>query len=331
MAVTVYRSSDAAAPVLSGQAGALLAVLDACLVNGYGAKAAAGWTKPFVNAGNKGCYRGGSGAQMSVAIDDSASLATSGAREAQMRGYEVLTSVSAGNGPFPTVAQVANSGLIIRKSQTADATANPWVVVADDKTFYLFIDTKDFTGYGGYMFGDVYSLKAGDLYRAMIVGRIQSAGNVVTPLDSGDNLQTLFGDSVSIANTTGHYMPRNAIGDIQSGMQVGKHGDGVKGVNQLLVTQNRIGNGAVVYPNLTDGGAVLAKVWVHESIGTMNLRGRMRGFWQWCHPVGAPINDGDTFAGTGDLAGKTFLCIKPVAQGDGLFILETSNTWETSA
>lgn len=37
MTVRVYRSTDAAAPVLTGTAGTLIALLDACLVNGYGA------------------------------------------------------------------------------------------------------------------------------------------------------------------------------------------------------------------------------------------------------------------------------------------------------
>jgi len=37
MTVRVYRSTDFGAPQLSGQVGTLLAILDACLVNGYGA------------------------------------------------------------------------------------------------------------------------------------------------------------------------------------------------------------------------------------------------------------------------------------------------------
>ena len=39
---TVYRSDDAGAPNLTGAAGSLIAILDAVLVNGYGAKPAAG-------------------------------------------------------------------------------------------------------------------------------------------------------------------------------------------------------------------------------------------------------------------------------------------------
>ncbi|WP_297486902.1 MULTISPECIES: hypothetical protein [Pseudomonadota] len=38
MTVTIYSSKDASAPALTGIAGSLVAVLDACLVNGYGTK-----------------------------------------------------------------------------------------------------------------------------------------------------------------------------------------------------------------------------------------------------------------------------------------------------
>ena len=40
-APTIYRSTDASAPVLTGEVGKLVDLLDACLVNGYGAKSAA--------------------------------------------------------------------------------------------------------------------------------------------------------------------------------------------------------------------------------------------------------------------------------------------------
>jgi predicted chitinase len=41
---TEYMSTDAGAPVLDGNAGSMNTVLRAILVNGYGAKPAAGWT-----------------------------------------------------------------------------------------------------------------------------------------------------------------------------------------------------------------------------------------------------------------------------------------------
>ncbi|MGE3907973.1 MAG: hypothetical protein AB7K36_01385, partial [Chloroflexota bacterium] len=52
----IYRSTDSGAPVLTGQAGSLLNLLDKCLVDGYGSKAAAGWSRPYTGT-NKTAYR----------------------------------------------------------------------------------------------------------------------------------------------------------------------------------------------------------------------------------------------------------------------------------
>ena len=60
MALTIYRSSDAGAPSLTGAAGSLIALLDACLRTGYGTKAGAGWTKPFTGT-NIAAFRQGAG------------------------------------------------------------------------------------------------------------------------------------------------------------------------------------------------------------------------------------------------------------------------------
>lgn len=86
MPVTIYTSEDAGAPpLLPNAAGALIAVLDACLVNGYGAKAGAGWSKPF-NGVNLAVYKQGAGSNgMHCRIDDS-----NGAT-ARVRGFEDMT------------------------------------------------------------------------------------------------------------------------------------------------------------------------------------------------------------------------------------------------
>lgn len=45
MGIKVYRSDDASAPVLTGMAGTLINVLDACLVNGYGTRTVTSMTR----------------------------------------------------------------------------------------------------------------------------------------------------------------------------------------------------------------------------------------------------------------------------------------------
>lgn len=169
-----YRSTDSGAPVLSGAASSLINLLDKCLVTGYGAKAAAGWTKPFTGT-NKAAFRnstaaGGTG--MYVRVLDDASL-TGGERNASVRAYLTMSDVDTGTIETPTAAQVA-TGSVWRKSNTIDSTARPWILIADELTFYLCIDTGTLASEGGagtYAAGDFASLVPGDAYRFFIAGR----------------------------------------------------------------------------------------------------------------------------------------------------------------
>jgi hypothetical protein len=63
MTVRVYRSTDASAPVLTGQVGSLTALLDAILVNGYGALTAAGWTIAQTTTNKRGYKQNTTGFQ----------------------------------------------------------------------------------------------------------------------------------------------------------------------------------------------------------------------------------------------------------------------------
>ena len=47
---TIYTATDIGGPgLLTGVTGSLINILNACLVNGYTSKSAAGWTKPFAD------------------------------------------------------------------------------------------------------------------------------------------------------------------------------------------------------------------------------------------------------------------------------------------
>src|SRR4029077_17944641 len=155
---------------LSGTAGDLVNVLDKCLVAGYGSKTGAGWSKPFTGT-NAAVFRQGAGNQMYLDVNDNSPGAAT-AQEARVRGYETMSAVATGTGPFPTVAQSAN-GLFVRKSAAASGTARVWCVIADDRTFYLLIQSGDVAGqWYGVAFGDYYSFVTGtDNYRTMIIAR----------------------------------------------------------------------------------------------------------------------------------------------------------------
>src|ERR1035437_2201693 len=196
---TIFSSSDVAGPgLLTGAAGTLLALLDACLVTSYaGHTLAAQWTKPTANSGNIGCYKQGAGAGLGLVINDNGPNVTSTYKEAWATGWESVAGVGApvgtGSGQFPTPAQLLTTGhVVIRKSATADAATRSWQLFADSSTFYLFISTGDTAGvYNVGMFGDVFSLKgATDGYRCMIHGRAveNNAGGAAT----ADNTDLIY-------------------------------------------------------------------------------------------------------------------------------------------
>lgn len=315
---TIYKSSDGSAPSLSGTANSLRALLKACLVDGYGAKAAAGWTEAYTGS-NKAAFQGGSGVQHYFRVQDDAG-GTGGAREAQVRGFETMSDVDTGTGPFPTNAQSAltSNSLIARKSTTADATVRDWIVVADDRTCYVFVKTGDAANiYLGFAFGEFYSLLPSDNYRSFLIARTNE-NNGTTTNENLDRMQFNL-----TAASTGHYMPRGYTG-LGSSVQFGVHGDAAKSNSGTTML------GAVPFPNSADGGLYLSRIWIHDptTLPVNGIRGRMRGLWHFLHAI-ASVADQDTVSGVGDLAGKTYLFIK-TSGNSGVYSIETSNTVETN-
>ena len=322
MAVTVYKSTDGSAPVLNGQAGSLCTVLDAILVNGYGAKAAAGWAIEFTGT-NKRIYRPPTGAlRARYRVQDDAPRAApfNDGREARIRASEAASAIDTQTSLFPTTTQVTN-GLAVRKSATADATARAWVCVADERTMYFFAKTGDYTGYASFMMGEYYSDKSSsDALNGLVGGRVvEQIAATPIPLASQEPLGALAAVTAAVA---GHYTPRDSTEVSASAVNVGKHGNAAHSAVGLV--------GLIQYPNYPDSGLYLSQVWLHEPSPNATIRGRLRGFWHFLHPAGSPVNDLDTWAGAGAYAGKDFMAIKPTADGLGMFVIETSDTWETN-
>lgn len=336
MAVTVYKSTDASAPVLSGTNGALIGVLDACLVNGYGAKSAAGWAKSF-SATNKAVYRmatsGNTGFYLNVQ-DNGPGAGT--AREARVWGYEIATAQDIGTNQFPTTGQLTN-GLFLRKSATADATARPWIIVADSSVFYLFVETGDYTSPTqtmAFMFGDFFSYVSGDANRCIIIGRTTentssySAENFCTVSVNGST-------SYFAININGHYIARGTAG-IGGSIPVSKHTDSGKHFSTCI---GGLGNSfnnnsggisfltSLTYPNQADNGLWIAPIYLHHNNG---VRGYLKGLWSPLHDL--PIGHGDTVSGTGTFSSKTFIGQRLLgndtsADDKASALIETSDTW----
>lgn len=213
----VRYSDDAGAPVLSGQLGSLVSLLDAVLVNGYGMapndKPGLGWTIVW-SATNRRVYRNDAvlGTGLYLHVDDNGS-GTGGAKEAFVRGYvdwDAVTGV--GTDPFPTVAQLS-TGYIWRKSVTADAVARPWVIVGNSKMVYPLISSSG-TLPNAYWAGDVNSFRPGDQYCFGV------AGGVTQNTAAGNESSTAFqathaGQSAGSSSKFGRFA-RSADGAIAS-------------------------------------------------------------------------------------------------------------------
>jgi hypothetical protein len=162
MAVTLYQSSDTSAPALGATNTGVypvISLLQACLVDGYGSKAAAGWTKPFDDAAGTAVFKAGGGNQACLWVSDVDSSIDPD-HYAAVVGYRSMTAIDVGTDRFPTSAQ-ENLAKITKTD--GSNVGRGWAVVANDRSFYL--STWDSVG-GSFtylhFFGDFVSSVAGD-------------------------------------------------------------------------------------------------------------------------------------------------------------------------
>jgi hypothetical protein len=90
-----------------------------------------GWLKPFTGT-NLAAYKSADVAAtgMLLRVDDT------GPQFARVRGFESLTDISTGVGPFPTDAQMSGGGYW-SKSVSSNAAAVPWAIHGDGRLFYF--------------------------------------------------------------------------------------------------------------------------------------------------------------------------------------------------
>lgn len=321
MPVTVYSSVDANGPgQMANTAGALIAVLDACLVNGYAGKPAAGWTKPYSSDTTLAVYKQGTGgSNRYLHVNDAL------AGYSRVVGYEDMTDVNTGTAPFPTAAQLSGGGYWHKHNGAAGT--RPWFVIADSKSFYFWSQYSTVTSGGEasfYFFGDTKSLKPADGFSTMLM-----AANGTTKIDAVQTSND-HGGAVSTMNVglKGHFMVRSHTG-AGSSINVGKHAESFRinssgcyalssyGYNwlSLLYTMTN-------FPSPVDASLTLAPVVVHEL--SQVDRAYMPGLWAPAH-TGSVMASGDTFtANAGIHNGKSFLALYVYG---GWFVVETSDTW----
>lgn len=206
-APTVYRWDDAEAPVARGQRDSLVHILRACLVDGYGTKSAAGWTLEHINVDeDKAAFRNSqiTGTGFYLQVDGKNGV---NAHTPKVQGYEAMVSEDVGYFPFNPTSQTYAT------SKTDGTTARPWVLIADDRAFYLICWAGDTATpiaannqCATMFFGDFISRYTDDVFVCALVSNGSPLGNYgyVNPSDKA------FG----LLGSTGIAIPRNSTGDI---------------------------------------------------------------------------------------------------------------------
>ena len=291
MAVNIYRYDDPSAPILSTESGntSLITVLTAALVTGYGSKAPAGWTKPF-SSSDTAVFRQGGGNQRYLQVSEVASTLY-----AAMRGYVSMSGVSSGDGPFPSIAQLSG-GISVIKGASVSSTARPWIILATNKTFYLWVAFGYFdmsalgTSVDMFGFGDIISRLPGDALNTFIIGR-----EVNSPSSSNTRLASAL-NTVGSASI-GHYLSGSFLQDMNS-MQFGALG-------HILATSSSAGSSGMSYPDYITGGLLLDQIRCTEPTSPPKLRGHLPGIFNPLH--NQPGNHLDVLQGSGSMAGTDII------------------------
>lgn len=267
-----------------------------------------GWTKAYSGT-NLAAYKSKSGTNgFYLRVDDSA------AGDALLRGYEAMTAISTGTGPFPTVAQSTN-GLNFYKS--ADATARPWRIWSDGKIIYMINLTNQTTwvaGNGsGFAFGDFVSYKSGDAYNTCLNASTTAAG-------TGGSADIVKQSATAGGAAAGFYVARSAA-QTGTAYQASKMNGSIFGSGSYVGQSTYL----TTYPDPVHGGLNLAPVYVGNDT-SYGVRGYLQGWWGWMHTDS--YTHGDTFSGaTGtDIEGRTFEQATQYSANSKM-VFETSDTW----
>jgi hypothetical protein len=316
MTITVYKSTDSSAPVLSGTAGSLISILDACLVNGYGTKAAAGWTKEYSGT-NLAAYRmttTSPATGMYLRVDDTDS------RDARLVGYETMSDISTGTGPFPAASVVG--GQWMPKSDAVSSTSRPWVLIATNRSFYFFSIINTSTTYPvlsasdrAMFFGDLVTRKAVDGYECLLMA----------PGNAYNNQNGVLGNCQSINSSyavmSGHYLARGYTGT-GSSIQVAKGRNYKSSFSSSTLGASVTGG----FPNSITNSINFATVTVAES--GIVFRGFLPGFYEIIGGTNSGFRSFDEFTGSGTMSGKNLIVI-PVTNTSvtGYCSLQTNGSW----
>lgn len=239
-----------------------------------------------------------------------------GTTNARVRAFEAMTDVSSGVGLTPMEGQVAG-GLYWPKSSSANAAARPWIVIADERGFYLAVDPAGTGGYTLTYAGDIASLKSGDAYGYLLTGnQSDQTYNIWVPDGccgySGRNARG------------GAYLVRahTAIGPSVAAQRLGAHHNG----STADVYAGTPGYSIGTYPNGPNNGLMTGALELHAT----GIRGTLPGLLHPVQDLGNAFATGAVVDGTDDLAGRRLMAIRtgPSSGGPvGTVFIDVTGPW----
>lgn len=219
-----------------------------------------------------------------------------GTTNARVRAFEAMTDVSSGVGLTPMESQAAG-GLYWPKSSTANATARPWIIIADERGFYLAVDPASTGRYTLTCSGDIASLKSGDAYGYLLTGNQADQANASTVPDGccGYSGRSARGGAYLVRAHT-------AIGQSVAAQRLGAHHNG--STNDVYAGTAGYSVGA--YPNGPNNGLMAGALELHA----LGIRGTFPGLLHPVQDCGNAFATGAIVDGTDDLAGRRLMAIR---------------------
>lgn len=257
--------------------------------------APAGWTKVYSGT-NLAVYKSSNVAStgMHLRVDDT------GTYQMRVVGYESMTDVNTGTGPFPTVAMISGGGLWA-KSFNANSTAVPWMMVADDRMFYLNVaaNYSSNTTYVGQIargFGDLLVRRpGGDPYACTL-----NCHNDTTTVPATNAMRSSF---ASGSNSGGCYLPRDYTG-LGSAVALTAY-PYIGSVSPLSGTDTRFSPFPTVF-----GDLMLSSKYVATAGTAVAPRAALPGVYHLPHTATwDTFKTGDTVVGTGALVGRKLMMV----------------------
>ena len=281
-----------------------------------------GWTRPYSGT-NIAAYRQGGAAthKRFLRVRDSAYLTDpDGTARWRVRGYENMTGINSGTGPFPTTAQESGDGCRYLGPQGGSSTANsdprPWVLVGTPRAFYFMVahqwdnggdpsyglqHPKDVTEAGGNVavfLGEFTGLtKPADVYAYGV------PSNYSYPLGHGSNL----------------YVPR-----VAAGTGTGTVGNAIGGLAN--------GNGTCFgapYPSPANGGLTLGAPMVAVEHFAQTMRGSFPGLLTtFENPIANnAIRAGTVLDAIDGVTGRVVLMDSSATSNPSAFFLALDEDW----